>query len=578
MSVVIEGHDLVSDGGNFTCPSGSDLLLVASMDYFNAGLDDSAYACTYNSVSMDYVCTIYKNIGGVGAARMSLWAMANPPTGSSYVVDVTDATPIVGLACVALSGTDAPNRQSRNLIGQFYRVAVDGDTDGGDKTMTVRGSNNGKLIDFFCGSANDTPDVGASGEQTILDSGSHYAYAYTDGDGEDATLSWDSKNNTTRPVCWIIVDVPPARDFGNHYKINIDSFYVNATHSNLQIPIYGTFDNTCVADLRSFANGGKVKSQHYCRFARDRIIPADVIFTSDAKGETQLDHVVVDWDSSTGYFYAWVKVPSLSSSTDTTIYMWVGDSDAGVGESDIMFSGYQYITLDGGKYSYVYSPYYSIAQLSSTATTTHTHKGTLSGSASFDTSNGKMGQCLSLSGGTDGLQHWGGNASSGLAESTVFSLFNTDGGGDEDQIIFRSRNAYGYEMYEDTSSNELACGAKRDYGGTGEAVSGGTISEDTWHLGASVWSVSAGYHYLYLDGVQVDSESIGTANRSKDSNAIANLGEKYDGTQNFSGYIEIAGLYYSSYTTELKTIYDLIMSQSNAVEIILDFTPRVMII
>ena len=49
----------------------------------------------------------------------------------------------------------------------------------------------------------------------------------------------------------------------------------------------------------------------------------DVLFTS-ADGVTILDHEIEDYDSTNGDIVAWVKIPSLSSSVDTDIYMYYG--------------------------------------------------------------------------------------------------------------------------------------------------------------------------------------------------------------------------------------------------------------
>ena len=50
----------------------------------------------------------------------------------------------------------------------------------------------------------------------------------------------------------------------------------------------------------------------------------DIVFTD--KSGTKLDHEIELFTSSTGRLVAWVKVPSLSSSTDTILYMYYGNS------------------------------------------------------------------------------------------------------------------------------------------------------------------------------------------------------------------------------------------------------------
>jgi len=53
----------------------------------------------------------------------------------------------------------------------------------------------------------------------------------------------------------------------------------------------------------------------------------DIVFT-DSTGRTKLKHEIENYNSSTGALTAWVQVPSLSSSTDTIIYMYYGNPSA----------------------------------------------------------------------------------------------------------------------------------------------------------------------------------------------------------------------------------------------------------
>ena len=53
----------------------------------------------------------------------------------------------------------------------------------------------------------------------------------------------------------------------------------------------------------------------------------DILFTS-ADGITKLNHERVRYTTATGELIAWVRIPSLSSSVDTVIYMYFGNPDA----------------------------------------------------------------------------------------------------------------------------------------------------------------------------------------------------------------------------------------------------------
>ena len=66
--------------------------------------------------------------------------------------------------------------------------------------------------------------------------------------------------------------------------------------------------------LRAVANGGHVQSPTYY----------DLIFRNTAG--LQLDHEIESYNATNGTLVAWVRIPSLNPSGDTTIYMYYGNS------------------------------------------------------------------------------------------------------------------------------------------------------------------------------------------------------------------------------------------------------------
>jgi len=54
----------------------------------------------------------------------------------------------------------------------------------------------------------------------------------------------------------------------------------------------------------------------------------DLLFTSDAGGNTPLAFEIVEWDTGNSTSQVWVKMPSISSSADTTFYVWYDNSSA----------------------------------------------------------------------------------------------------------------------------------------------------------------------------------------------------------------------------------------------------------
>jgi hypothetical protein len=66
----------------------------------------------------------------------------------------------------------------------------------------------------------------------------------------------------------------------------------------------------------------------------------DIYFTA-SDGTTRLKREIEDYNSTTGTLIAWVKVPSLSSTVDTNIYMHFGNTDENnTNDKDVWDSNY----------------------------------------------------------------------------------------------------------------------------------------------------------------------------------------------------------------------------------------------
>ena len=109
---------------------------------------------------------------------------------------------------------------------------------------------------------------------------------------------------------------------GNGYSyyraITIDSTKASGTLTNFPVLVSST-----IVDLKTITNGGAVTDNE----------GDDIIFTSDAAGSSILNFEREQYVSSTGEIYYWVQVPSISTSTDTTIYLFYGKSSVGTYQS-----------------------------------------------------------------------------------------------------------------------------------------------------------------------------------------------------------------------------------------------------
>ena len=94
-------------------------------------------------------------------------------------------------------------------------------------------------------------------------------------------------------------------------QITIDNTKVpNTDQTNFPILI-----NRTDADWKDTSNSGKVAQAD----------GGDILFTS-SDGSTKLSHEIEKYNNTTGEIQAWVKIPTLSASSDTIIYMYYGNA------------------------------------------------------------------------------------------------------------------------------------------------------------------------------------------------------------------------------------------------------------
>ncbi len=102
-----------------------------------------------------------------------------------------------------------------------------------------------------------------------------------------------------------------AAGFAFYRAITIDHTKVAADQTDFPVLVAGTFPYLAAA-----ANGGNLQSASGYDFA----------FYADASGTTLLDFERVTWNANTGSVEAWVRIPSLAASADTTIYLLYGNA------------------------------------------------------------------------------------------------------------------------------------------------------------------------------------------------------------------------------------------------------------
>ena len=120
-------------------------------------------------------------------------------------------------------------------------------------------------------------------------------------DTDDNIFIADYNNNLVRKVY--------PYSYGK--KITIDNTKVSGSSSLTDFPVLISFTDN---DLRSTSNSGNVHSSN----------GYDITFKNNS-GTTVLSHEIEKYDPVTGELVAWVKVPSLSATTNTEINMYYGN-------------------------------------------------------------------------------------------------------------------------------------------------------------------------------------------------------------------------------------------------------------
>jgi RHS repeat-associated protein len=160
-----------------------------------------------------------------------------------------------------------------------------------------------------------TWSMSPEGAGTINSSGVYTAPA-TVTSSQTVTITATSQADSTKSASATITLVPTTQCTSNGYSyvrsIAIDHTKVpNTDQTNFPILVSGTY-----SFLAPVANGGKVQSAS----------GYDIIFTSDAAGQNLLDFEIDSYSPTTGAAAFWIRIPTLSHSMDTAIYVWYGSS------------------------------------------------------------------------------------------------------------------------------------------------------------------------------------------------------------------------------------------------------------
>jgi Tfp pilus assembly protein PilE len=275
---------------------------------------------------------------------------------------------------------------------------------------------------------------------------------------------------TATPVPPTATPVPPAWPFRK--KITIQESQITGTSSLSNFPVLISLPSDAqLASTSPTTPGAQADGD-------------DIKFTS-SDGVSQLDHEIETFDKSTGKLVAWVRIPVLSATVDTVIYMYYGNITTGSMQDPINTWDSTFI----GVWHLKESPSGVSGEIKDSAATNH---GTGNGSMSaVNQVTGKIGGSLNFNG-TSNYVNIPNNASLNFTAGQNFTLSawvkssQVANSVDDPQIIDKvspeDTPRYGYELslhgdlnspkwYPQVWTNEVSVSA---YGTT-------NVANGSWH-------------------------------------------------------------------------------------------------
>jgi len=275
-------------------------------------------------------------------------------------------------------------------------------------------------------------------------------------------------------------------------KLTIDYTKVGATLSHFAVLVSLTTDSDLAANAQDDGD--------------------DILFTS-SDGTTKLDHEIEYFNGSTGQLIAWVRIPSLSNSADTEIYMYYGYGSA---------TNQQNVTgvwNDNGGTATNYKGVWHMNQTSGTTiadSCSAANTGTASGGPTLG-ATGKIGNAIHFDGTNDYIYT---TNSQNNPQNFTYEAWVQFGGDDTGApfIDFESSRtgtgsgSWDRNLYYGEGDGKIYF----QVGGSGQevAVSTSGYYDTTWRHVAAVHNSSNNYFYLYVNGTQVGSNTSGTAGQN----------------------------------------------------------------
>jgi len=284
----------------------------------------------------------------------------------------------------------------------------------------------------------------------------------------------------------------------------------NTDQTNFPLLFSGTYPF-----LATTANGGNVTNAN----------GYDIIFTSDSAGSTLLSWEMETYNATTGALNVWVKVPTVSHTSDTVIYMFYGNAAV--------------TTFQGGAAGAAWDSNFRAVWHFPNGSVLSVADSTVNGN------NGSNNNATAGVGQIDGAANFNGSSTYiSVANSSSIDFYS----GDWSFSTWVNHAATRLDvLFSKTGPSGWSAGGKQfflggddkfyfDAYGAGTISSSGSVSPGAWHHITATWSKSTGAARLFIDGALSAS---GTLTLGADaSGALVDIGQQGSGNLFFGGLLD----------------------------------------
>ncbi len=289
-------------------------------------------------------------------------------------------------------------------------------------------------------------------------------------------------------------------------KITIDHTKVSGSSALTNFPM---LFNVTDSDLKYTGSGGGVGTTS----------GNDILFTS-SDGTTLLNYEIESYASTTGATAAWVNIPSLSPTTDTTIYMYYGNASAAA-ESAGNITG----TWDSNFKGVWHFP--STTTLGANDSTSNANNGS---STTTTASTGKIAGSASFNGSAFISVGTGSSLNITSQPVTVSSWVKPSSQPPTFQMIFDKDASYAFFL-DSNSPPTNSLGFRSNINGSIVYANNNIITTGSWQHVAAVYASNT--VSFYVNGSLASTTALSNA-FSSNSNA-AEIGRRFTNEQFFNG-------------------------------------------